>query len=182
MAVEKIVVKARIEAVVSSVPTHKIVRDPEGEKRVKEDLEKRLKAEGLEAKPDSADFKSRYRAKLRDYAAYADGVYVEKDPKTGGPVLMVTKRVFQNELKLRYSVDGKDYTQTINYDTLSKCLEKGGDFYITVDRKQPLTVLKGSVKDYRPADPIPSGSNAGFYLLLILGLLWVLAQMKGWGT
>ena len=39
------IVQAKIEAVIASNRVHKVVRDPAGEKRVKEDLKARLRAE-----------------------------------------------------------------------------------------------------------------------------------------
>ena len=41
----EVIVQAKIEAVIASNRIHKVVRDPEGEKRVKDDLKARLWAE-----------------------------------------------------------------------------------------------------------------------------------------
>lgn len=179
MAEDKVTVKARIEKVVSCVPTHKIIRDPEGEKRVKEDLQKALKAEGLDLKPEDKDFQSRYRTKLRAYAKYMDGFVDEKGPAEGGPALMVPQKAFDNELQLSYQVDGKEYTKTVNHYTKSKCLEKGMDFYITVSPKQPMTILKQSVKDYREAAPQSSGEGGGLFMVLLIAAFMIVAALMG---
>ena len=41
----EVIVQAKIEAVIASNRVHKVVRDPAGEKRVKDDLKARLWAE-----------------------------------------------------------------------------------------------------------------------------------------
>lgn len=168
MADEQIIVKARIEEVVSCVPTHKSARDPQGEKRVKEDLKAAMKAEGLEPQEDDKDFQSRYRAKLRAYAAYKDGVCVDKDPDDGGPALMVPRKVFEYELKVCYSVAGKDYSNTINFDSDKDDLKKDGSIYLTVNSKKPLSVSKKSVEDYRPEEKVEEGSCAGCFVILLI--------------
>ena len=171
MAEDKITVKARIEKVVSCVPTHKVMRDPEGEKRVKEDLETKLKAEGLSLKPEDKDFQSRYRTKLRAYAEYMDGVVAEED---GNPALMVPQKVFIHEVKLAYEVKGKEYEQTVSFAARTKDLKVGMDFFITVSGKNPTVILKKSLKDYRKPEPVPSSEGGFFMFLLILGaiMLW----------
>ena len=179
MAEDKVTVKARIDKVVSCVPIHKIIRDPEGEKRVKEDLQKLLKAEGLDLKPEDKDFQSRYRTKLRAYAKYMDGFLDEKDPAEGGPALMVPQKAFDNELQLSYQVDGKEYTKTVNHYTKSKCLEKGMDFYITVSPKQPMTILKQSVKDYRETAPQSSGEGGGLFMVLLIAAFMIVIGCFG---
>lgn len=168
MADDKAIVKAQIEDVVSCVPTHKVSRDPEGEKRVKEDLKSAMKAEGLEPKEGDKDFQSRYRAKLRAYAAYKDGVYVDKDPNDGGPALMVPRKVFEYELKVRYSVEGKEYSNTINFDSDKNELKKDGSIYLTVNSKKPLVVSRKSVEDYRPEEKVEQGSCAGCFVILLI--------------
>lgn len=180
MAEDKVTIKARIDKVVSCVPTHKVVRDPDGEKRVKEDLQKNLKAEGLELKPEDKDFQSRYRTKLRAFAEYMDGAFVDKDPLDGGPALMVPLKVFENELELRYQVDGKEYTKTVSHFTKSKCLEKGMDLYITVSPKQPLTILKKSLKDYREPENKSSGDGGGgLFMVLLIAAFMIVAALMG---
>ncbi len=168
MADDNIIVKARIEDVVSCVPVHKVARDPEGEKRVKEDLKAAMKAEGLEPKEDDKDFQSRYRAKLRAYAAYKDGVYVDKHPDDNGPALMVPRKVFEYELKVVYTAAGKEYTNTINYDSDKKDLKKDDSFFLTVNKKNPLAVSKKSESDYRPEEKLEQGSGAGCFVILMI--------------
>ena len=175
----EVIVKAKIEAVIASNRIHKVVRDPAGEKRVKDDLKARLWAETEKDKIPKSEFDSLYRAKLLAYAAYQDGAYVEKDPVDGTPALMVPKPVYQNELKLSYSVDGKSYTQTVIYDTEKKCLEKDQAFYITVDKDNPRKIVKKSKDDYRekPKPPAPTGETWGgtVVIILLLAVMLVLA-------
>ena len=172
MADDNLIVKARIDEVVSSVPVHKSARDPEGEKRVLSDLKATVKAEGLDLKEDSKDFQSRYRAKLRAYAAYKDGVFVEKGDD-GKPALMVPRRVFENELKVSYSVDGRDYSSTVNYDSDEKNLKKGDALYITVNKKNPMAISKKAQEDYREPEKVEQGSCAGCFVILMI--LFVIA-------
>ena len=176
---EELIVQARIEAVTASNRIHKVVRDPAGEKRVKDDLKARLFAETEKDKIGKKQFDSLYRAKLMAYAAYMDGAYVENDPTDGTPALMVPKPVYQNELKLSYTVDGKSYTQTVVYDTEKKCLEKDQTFYITVDKDNPRKIVKKSKDDYReqPAAPAPSGEIGGGALVVFLILMFMLAMV-----
>ena len=176
---EELIVQARIEAVTASNRIHKVVRDPAGEKRVKDDLKARLFAETEKDKIEKKQFDSLYRAKLMAYAAYMDGAYVENDPTDGTPALMVPKPVYQNELKLSYTVDGKSYTQTVVYDTEKKCLEKDQAFYITVDKDNPRKIVKKSNDDYReqPAAPAPSGEIGGGALVVFLILMFMLAMV-----
>lgn len=175
----EIIVQAKIEAVIASNRIHKVVRDPAGEKRVKDDLKARLWAETEKDKIPKSEFDSLYRAKLLAYAAYQDGAYVEKDPVDGTPALMVPKPVYQNELKLSYTVDGKSYTQTVIYDTEKKCLEKDQAFYITVDKDNPRKIVKKSKDDYRekPKPPAPTGETWGgtVVIILLLAVMLVLA-------
>ena len=173
----EVIVQAKIEAVIASNRVHKVVRDPEGEKRVKEDLKARLWAETEKDKIPKSEFDSLYRAKLLAYAAYQDGAYVEKDPVDGTPALMVPKPVYQNELKLSYDVDGKSYTQTVIFDTEKKCLEKEQPFYITVDKDNPRKILKKSKDDYRekPKPPAPTGETWGGTVFIFLVLAFMLA-------
>ena len=175
----EVIVQAKIEAVIASNRVHKVVRDPAGEKRVKDDLKARLWAETEKDKIPKSEFDSLYRAKLLAYAAYQDGAYVEKDPVDGTPALMVPKPVYQNELKLSYSVDGKSYTQTVIYDTEKKCLEKDQAFYITVDKDNPRKIVKKSKDDYRekPKPPAPTGETWGgtVVIILLLAVMLVLA-------
>ena len=173
---EELIVQARIEAVTASNRIHKVVRDPAGEKRVKDDLKARLFAETEKDKIEKKQFDSLYRAKLMAYAAYMDGAYVENDPTDGTPALMVPKPVYQNELKLSYTVDGKSYTQTVVYDTEKKCLEKDQAFYITVDKSNPRKITKKSRDDYReqPKPPAPTGEIGGGALVVFLILMFML--------
>ena len=173
----EVIVQAKIEAVIASNRVHKVVRDPAGEKRVKDDLKARLWAETEKDKIPKSEFDSLYRAKLLAYAAYQDGAYVEKDPVDGTPALMVPKPVYQNELKLSYSVDGKSYTQTVIYDTEKKCLEKDQAFYITVDKDNPRKIVKKSKDDYRekPKPPAPTGETWGGTVFVFLVLAFMLA-------
>ena len=179
MAEEKIEVKATITAVTASNRIHKVVRDPDGEKRVKADLKVKLRAETEKDKIAKKEFDSLYRAKLKAYADYMDGAYVDKDPADGTPALMVPKPVYQNELKLSYTVGEKKYTQTVIYDTEKKCLKAEDPFYITVDKNNPLKVLKKSKDDYRekPKPPPPTGeAGAGLFIMfMILAMLMVWA-------
>lgn len=179
MAEESIIVQAKIEAVIASNRIHKVVRDPEGEKRVKDDLKATLWAETEKDKIAKSEFDSLYRAKLLAYAAYKDGAYVEKDPVDGTPALMVPKPVYQNELKLSYTVDGKSYTQTVIYDTDKKDLQKEQSIYITVDKNNPLKVTKKSRDDYRekPKPPEPTGElGAGFLLVFFLAVFMMICM------
>ena len=180
MADDNIIVKAQIAKLVSCVPTHKVMRDPEGEKRVKEDLEKKLKAEGLSLKPEDQEFQSRYRTKLRAYAEYMDGVVVEKDPTDGTPALMVPQKVFIHEVKLAYEVKGKEYEQAVSFAARTKDLKVGMDFFITVSGKDPTVILKKSLKDYRKPEPepVPSGGGGFFMFLLILGVIMLWAYLR----
>lgn len=175
----EVIVQAKIEAVIASNRVHKVVRDPEGEKRVRDDLKAQLWAETEKDKIPKSEFDSLYRAKLLAYASYRDGAYVEKDPVDGTPALMVPKPVYQNELKLSYSVDGKSYTQTVIYDTEKKCLEKDQAFYITVDKDNPRKIVKKSKDDYRekPKPPAPTGETWGgtVVIILLLAVMLVLA-------
>ena len=173
------IVQAKIEAVIASNRVHKVVRDPAGEKRVKDDLKARLRAETEKDKIPKSEFDSLYRAKLLAFADYMDGAYVEKDPVDGTPALMVPKPVYQNELKISYDVDGKSYTQTVIFDTEKKCLEKEQPFYITVDKDNPRKILKKSKDDYRekPKPPAPTGETWGgtVVIILLLAVMLVLA-------
>ena len=173
----EVIVQAKIEAVIASNRVHKVVRDPAGEKRVKDDLKARLWAETEKDKIPKSEFDSLYRAKLLAYAAYRDGAYVENDPVDGTPALMVPKPVYQNELKLSYTVDGKSYTQTVIFDTEKKCLEKEQPFYITVDKDNPRKIVKKSKDDYRekPKPPAPTGETWGGTVLIFLVLAFMLA-------
>ena len=173
----EVIVQAKIEAVTASNRVHKVVRDPEGEKRVKADLKAQLWAETEKDKIPKSEFDSLYRAKLMAYASYRDGAYVEKDPADGTPALMVPKPVYQNELKLSYDVDGKSYTRTVVYDTDKKCLEKEQPFYITVDKDNPRKILKKSKDDYRekPKPPAPNGETWGGTVFIFLVLVFMLA-------
>ena len=173
----EVIVQAKIEAVIASNRIHKVVRDPAGEKRVKDDLKARLWAETEKDKIPKSEFDSLYRAKLLAYAAYQDGAYVEKDPVDGTPALMVPKPVYQNELKLSYTVDGKSYTQTVIYDTEKKCLEKDQTFYITVDKDNPRKIVKKSKDDYREQPAAPSGEIGGGAFVVFLIIAFMLAMI-----
>ena len=175
----EVIVQAKIEAVIASNRVHKVVRDPAGEKRVKDDLKTRLRAETEKDKIPKSEFDSLYRAKLMAFAAYMDGAYVENDPTDGTPALMVPKPVYQNELKLSYDVEGKSYTQTVVYDTEKKCLEKDQTFYITVDKDNPRKIVKKSKDDYREQPAAPSGEIGGgaFVVFLIIAFMLALVAM-----
>ena len=175
----EVIVQAKIEAVTASNRIHKVVRDPAGEKRVHDDLKKRLWDETQKDKIPKAEFDSLYRAKLMSFASYLDGAYVENDPADGTPALMVPKPVYQNELKLSYTVDGKSYTQTVIFDTDQKSLEKDQPFYITVDQDNPRKILKKSQDDYReqPAAPAPSGEIGGGAFVVFLIIAFMLAMV-----
>ena len=175
----EVIVQAKIEAVIASNRIHKVVRDPAGEKRVKDDLKARLWAETEKEKIPKSEFDSLYRAKLLAFAAYMDGAYVENDPTDGTPALMGPKPVYQNELKLSYDVEGKSYTQTVIFDTDKKCLEKDQPFFITVDQDNPRKILKKSQDDYReqPAAPAPSGEIGGGAFVVFLIIAFMLAMV-----
>ena len=175
----EVIVQAKIEAVIASNRIHKVVRDPEGEKRVKDDLKARLWAETEKEQIPKSEFDSLYRAKLLSFAAYMDGAYVENDPTDGTPALMVPKPVYQNELKLSYDVEGKSYTQTVIFDTDKKCLEKDQPFYITVDQDNPRKILKKSQDDYREQPAAPSGEIGGgaLFVFLIIAFMLVMVAM-----
>ena len=173
----EVIVQAKIEAVIASNRIHKVVRDPEGEKRVKDDLKARLWAETEKDQIPKSEFDSLYRAKLLSFAAYMDGAYVENDPIDGTPALMVPKPVYQNELKLSYTVDGKSYTQTVIFDTDKKCLEKDQPFYITVDQDNPRKILKKSQDDYREQPAAPSGEIGGGAFVVFLIIAFMLAMI-----
>ena len=172
-----VIVQAKIEAVIASNRIHKVVRDPAGEKRFKDDLKARLWAETEKDKIAKKEFDSLYRAKLLAFAAYMDGAYVENDPTDGTPALMVPKPVYQNELKLSYTVDGKSYTQTVIYDTEKKCLEKDQTFYITVDKDNPRKIVKKSKDDYREKPAAPSGEIGGGAFVVFLIIAFMLAMI-----
>ncbi len=179
---EEITLQAKIEAVTASNRIHKVVRDPAGEKRVREDLIKKLRAETEKDKIPKAEFDSLYRAKLRAFAAYMDGAYVENDPTDGTPALMVPKPVYQNEVKLSYTVDGKSYTQTVICDTEKKCLEKEQPFYITVDKGNPRKIIKSSKDDYRekPKPPAPTGeTGAGAFMIFVIVVFMLVLVAMG---
>ena len=173
----EVIVQAKIEAVIASNRIHKVVRDPAGEKRVKDDLKARLWAETEKEQIPKSEFDSLYRAKLLAFAAYMDGAYVENDPTDGTPALMVPKPVYQNELKLSYTVDGKSYTQTVVYDTEKKCLEKDQTFYITVDKDNPRKIVKKSKDDYREQPAAPSGEIGGGAFVVFLIIAFMLAMI-----
>ena len=173
----EVIVQAKIEAVIASNRIHKVVRDPAGEKRVKDDLKARLWAETEKDQIPKSEFDSLYRAKLLSFAAYMDGAYVENDPTDGTPALMVPKPVYQNELKLSYTVDGKSYTQTVVYDTEKKCLEKDQTFYITVDKDNPRKIVKKSQDDYREQPAAPSGEIGGGAFVVFLIIAFMLAMV-----
>ena len=173
----EVIVQAKIEAVIASNRIHKVVRDPAGEKRVKDDLKARLWAETEKEQIPKSEFDSLYRAKLLSFAAYMDGAYVENDPTDGTPALMVPKPVYQNELKLSYTVDGKSYTQTVIFDTDKKCLEKDQPFYITVDQDNPRKILKKSQDDYREQPTAPSGEIGGGAFVVFLIIAFMLAMI-----
>ena len=173
----EVIVQAKIEAVIASNRIHKVVRDPAGEKRVKDDLKARLWAETEKDEIAKKEFDSLYRAKLLAFAAYMDGAYVENDPTDGTPALMVPKPVYQNELKLSYTVDGKSYTQTVIYDTEKKCLEKDQTFYITVDKDNPRKIVKKSKDDYREQPAAPSGEIGGGAFVVFLIIAFMLAMI-----
>ena len=173
----EIIVQAKIEAVIASNRIHKVVRDPAGEKRGKDDLKARLWAETEKEQIPKSEFDSLYRAKLLAFAAYMDGAYVENDPIDGTPALMVPKPVYQNELKLSYTVDGKSYTQTVIYDTEKKCLEKDQTFYITVDKDNPRKIVKKSKDDYREQPAAPSGEIGGGAFVVFLIIAFMLAMI-----
>lgn len=173
----EVIVQAKIEAVIASNRIHKVVRDSAGEKRVKDDLKARLWAETEKDKIAKKEFDSLYRAKLMAFAAYMDGAYVENDPTDGTPALMVPKPVYQNELKLSYTVDGKSYTQTVIYDTEKKCLEKDQTFYITVDKDNPRKIVKKSKDDYREKPAAPSGEIGGGAFVVFLIIAFMLAMI-----
>ena len=173
----EVIVQAKIEAVTASNHIHKVVRDPAGEKRVRDDLKAKLYAETEKDKIPKGEFDSLYRAKLLSFAYYMDGAYVENDPTDGTPALMVPKPVYQNELKLSYTVDGKSYTQTVIFDTEKKCFEKDQPFYITVDKDNPRKILKKSKDDYREAlpPPVSTGETWGGTVFIFLVLAFMLA-------
>lgn len=173
----EVIVQAKIEAVIASNRIHKVVRDSAGEKRVKDDLKARLWAETEKDKIAKKEFDSLYRAKLMAFAAYMDGAYVENDPTDGTPALMVPKPVYQNELKLSYTVDGKSYTQTVIYDTEKKCLEKDQTFYITVDKDNPRKIVKKSKDDYQEQPAAPSGEIGGGAFVVFLIIAFMLAMI-----
>ena len=175
----EVIVQAKIEAVIASNRIHKVVRDPAGEKRVKDALKARLWAETEKDKIAKKEFDSLYRAKLLAFAAYMDGAYVENDPTDGTPALMVPKPVYQNELKLSYDVEGKSYTQTVIFDTDKKCLEKDQPFNITVDKDNPRKIVINSKDDYRekPKPPAPSGEIGGGAVGVFLIIAFMLAMV-----
>lgn len=177
MAEAKIIVCAKIVRVESVVRKHKVVRDHEAEKRVKQELTDKLKKNGTYEKMPSSEFQSRYRAKLRAYAEYIDGHYVAKDEDDGSPGLLVSKPMWENDLCIKYSVDGRSYTQNVTYCTETKCLEAGNPFYITVLKNQPMTIRFQSHKDYRPPESKKSDGGCGCVLFLMaVGalILWFL--------
>ena len=183
MAEEQITVVGKIEAVAASNRVYKVVRDQEAEKRVREDLKASLRAESGEDKIAAAEFNSRYRSKLEAYAKYAYGAYV-KDNSDGSPVLMVPKPYFENEVKVKYEVDGKSYTRTVTCVTETKCLEPRQSFYLTVDKKNPERVIKGDKDDFRekPKPPESTGETGGGALMIFLIVIFMfvfMAMAKG---
>ena len=179
MAEEHIIVQGNIEAVTASNRVHKVVRDTEGEKRVREDLRANLWAETGQDKMPAAEFNSRYRAKLEAYAGYAYGAYVKEDSADGKPALMAPKAFYENEVKVSYEVEGKTYTRTVICVTDTKCLEAKQPFYLTVDKQNPKKIYKSSKDDYRekPKPPAPTGETWGGTVFIFLVLAFMLAMV-----
>lgn len=180
MAEEQITVVGKIVAVTASNRVHKVVRDPEGEKRVREDLKASLRAESGEDKIAASEFNSRYRAKLEAYSKYAYGAYI-KEGADGKPALMVPKPFFENEVKVKYEVEGKSYTSTVTCVTEKKCMEPKQPFYLTVDKKNPKKIIKSAKDDFRekpkpPANTGETGAGA-FMMLMILAFMLMLMCM-----
>ena len=178
MAEEQITVVGKIVAVAASNRVHKVVRDLEGEKRVREDLKASLRAESGEDKIAAAEFNSRYRAKLEAYAGYAYGAYV-REGSDGKPALMVPKPFFENEVKVTYEVEGKSYTRTVTCVTETKCLEPKQPFYLTVDKNTPMKIIKSGKDDFREASKAQdhAGEAGGGALMIFLIIVFMLMFM-----
>ena len=149
MAEERITVRAQILALESVAQKQKVVRDHAAEKQVKQELREKLKADGRYEDMKPEEFQSLYRKKLRSYADYIDGRYVPEDEEDGAPGLLVSRCLWENELRIGYSVGNREYAQTVTYCTETNCLEKGDDFFVTVDVEHPQTILRQSMYDYR---------------------------------
>ena len=113
MPEEQITVEGRIMAVTATRPIHKVARDTEGEKRVWDELKAALWEETGKEQMPIAEFISLYRVKLESYAQYVHGASVSVDPAAGKPILLVPKLVYENEVQVRYVVDGKIYNRTV---------------------------------------------------------------------
>ena len=178
MAEQQVTVVGKIVAVSASNRIHKVVRDPEGEKRVREDLKASLRAESGEDKIAVSEFNSRYRAKLEAYAKYANGAYI-KEGADGKPALMVPKPFFENEVKVKYEVEGKSYTRTVTCVTETKCLEPRQLFYLCVDKNNPAHIIKSGKDDFREAPKAQdhAGEAGGGALMIFLILAFMLMFM-----
>lgn len=186
MAEERITVRAQILALESVVRKPKIVRDHDAEKQVKRALREKLKADGTYENMNPEEFQSLYRKKLRSYADYIDGRYVPQDEEDGAPGLLVSKLMWENELRISYTVGNRNYTQMVTYCTEKNCLEAGDDFFVTVDADQPQTILRQSMHDYREErekrkkqdDDNPGCAGVIVIVLFVLMLLYASGVLK----
>lgn len=177
MPEEQITVEGRIMAVTATRQIHKVLRDTAGEEKVWNELKASLWAETHQDQIPMAEFMSQYRSRLETYAQYVHGASVSLDPAAGKPVLLVPKLVYENEVQVRYVVDGKVYNRTVTCITEQQCLARRQPFYLTVDKNNPVVIFNSSNVDYRTLPP-PSGAMGeigGGFLFMILLLLFMLA-------
>lgn len=171
----EITVSARIDAVESSVQKHMVMRDYESEKQVAQKLRNELKEKGIYETMKASEFQSLYQKKLRIYADYIDARFVEKDGEDGKPGLLVSKLMWENELRITYMVDKKSYTQTVCHCTREKSLKTGDTIYVTVDQDQPETILRKSLRDTRQVQPPNTSDDLGcfgkLFVLLVVGAI-----------
>lgn len=179
----EITVSARIDAVESSVQKHMVMRDYESEKQVEQKLRNELKETGVYETMKASEFQSLYQKKLRSYADYIDARFVEKDGEDGKPGLLVSKLMWENELRITYLVDKKSYTQTVCLCTREKSLKAGDTIYVTVDQDQPETILRKSLYDTRSVQPPNSSDDLGCggRLVVVLVVAVILYYFFGHG-
>ena len=153
MPEEQITIEGRIMAVTATRQIHKVLRDTEAEQRVWDELKAALWKETGQEQMPTAQFISLYRARLESYAQYVHGASVSLDPAAGKPVLLVPKLVYENEVQVRYMVDGKIYNRTVTCITEQQCLARRQPFYLTVDKNNPVVIFNSSNVDYRMLPP-----------------------------
>ena len=171
MGKKKIVLCARIEEVKYAARKERIERDHDSEKRVLEELRAQLKKEGIYDSIKHTEFQRRYKKKLKDFAAYIGGHYVERDGSDGNPGLLVSKKVWENEIKISYTVGEKRYTKTLTHCTKTKELKRGDNLFITVDPTEPKNILRQSTHDYRAKQENSDNAGCGYVMFFIVAIV-----------